>query len=77
MGICLDPSIRLIEIGFISGFKFLTGAPRRKKFPVASAYDIASIFVIFNTDVEYDVYIVMVFNDCLFFIVIIVGACGK
>ena len=57
--ISLDPSGRLIEIGFIAGFKFFTGVRVRTKYPFAPASDIASVFFIFNTDVEYAVYIVL------------------
>ena len=57
--ISLDPSGRLIKIGFIAGFKLFTGVHVRTKCPFAPASDIASVFFIFHTDVEYAVYIVL------------------
>ena len=51
----MDPSGRVIKIGFISGFNLFTGVPGRIKYPIAPASAFASIFVIFNTDVEYAV----------------------
>ena len=55
----LDPSGRLIEIGFFAGCKLFTGLPGRKKITVAPASAIASLFVIFIRDVRYDVSIVL------------------
>ena len=64
--ICVDiimyPSGIFIKIGFIAGLKFFTGVPGRTKFPVAHTSYIASIFFIFNTDVEYAVSIVLEFQ---------------
>ena len=60
MDISLDPLGIFIKISFISGFKRITGVPGRTKCPVAPASAIASVFVIFNTDLEYTVSIVMV-----------------
>ena len=57
--VIFNQSGRLIEIGFIAGFKFSTGFPGRTKFSVAHLSAIASVFVIFNTDVECDVSIGM------------------
>ena len=53
--ISLYPLRRMIKIGFISGFNFFTDVPGRTKCPAAPASEIASILVIFNTDVEYAV----------------------
>ena len=44
--ISFDPSVRFIEIGFISGLRCFTGVPGSMKCPVATASAIASLFVI-------------------------------
>ena len=62
LDISLDQSRRLIEIGFIDGFKLFNGVPGRTKFPVDPASAIISLFVIFNTDVEYAVSVVLEFQ---------------
>ena len=55
----LDPSGRFIEIYLIAGYKYFTGVPKRIKYPVAPASDIASLFVIFIRDAEYAASIVL------------------
>ena len=67
------------NIGLISGFKFFTVVPERKKCAVAPAFAIASLFVIFISYLEYADFIVLVIQvlmTVVFFIVIIVVACG-
>ena len=55
----LDLSGRLIEIDLISGCKFFTGVPGRKKCHVAPASGIAPLFFIFVIDVYYAVSVLL------------------
>ena len=55
----LYPCGRLIKIGLVSGCKTFTGVPGRTKCPVAPASAIASLFVIFSSDVGYAASIVL------------------
>ena len=55
----LDPSGRLIDIGLISGCIFLNFVPGRKQCTVDPASDIAFLFFIFISDVEYSVSVVL------------------
>ena len=78
--VCIDlslyPSGRLIDIGFITGCKFFTGVPGRKKYPVAPASAIASLFVVFFIDVEYAVSILLrvsLLMIVVFIIFIVIG----
>ena len=57
----LDLSGRLIDIGLIAGCKLFTSFLGRKKHPADPATSIASLFVIFMSDVEYAISIVLVF----------------
>ena len=58
----LDPYGILIEIGLGAGCKLFTNVPGRKKFPVSPASAISSLFVIFVSDVEYSVSVVLFFQ---------------
>ena len=71
--VCIDLSLdlsgRFIEIGLSAGCNCFTGVPGRSKYPVAPTSAIASLCVIYISNVEYGVSIVL--SVWLFMIVFI------